>query len=242
MSDIVVRQVAPNVTTFSRPFTRFLGLFPMGGRSTAIKLSDGSVWVIASTPLSAETMEAISLMGPVKYILAASADHHRFLAEWHRAYPNASIIGVEGLPEKTNAEGLSFSGLYGVDSPDTRYGFEDEIQACYFNGFAKRDVAWLHIASKTLIVADLIFNLPANEQYTMSHSKAKPAFFMPKLAPGNKAMQKFVWSQGKDKEAMRRDARIVAGWDFERIIMCHGDIIETDAKKAWESVYARYLL
>jgi hypothetical protein len=34
----------------------------------------------------------------------------------------------------------------------------------YFSGFSKKDVAWLHVSSQTLIVADLIFNLPANEQ------------------------------------------------------------------------------
>ena len=34
----------------------------------------------------------------------------------------------------------------------------------YFSGFRNKDVAFLHIASKTLIQADLLFNLPATEQ------------------------------------------------------------------------------
>lgn len=34
----------------------------------------------------------------------------------------------------------------------------------YFSGFRNKDVAFLHSPSKTLIVADLIFNLPATEQ------------------------------------------------------------------------------
>lgn len=54
----------------------------MGGRSTAIKLSSGDVWVIASTPLSDETKAAVDKLGTVKYILAADADHHFFLCEW----------------------------------------------------------------------------------------------------------------------------------------------------------------
>lgn len=45
----------------------------MGGRSTAVKLSDGSVWVIASTPLSPETKEAIDNLGPVRH--AENAPH-----------------------------------------------------------------------------------------------------------------------------------------------------------------------
>lgn len=47
-----------------RPFgPRF---FPTGGRSTAIKLGSGDVWVLASTPLTSETKQAIDAMGPVK--------------------------------------------------------------------------------------------------------------------------------------------------------------------------------
>ena len=59
---------------------------------------------------------------------------------------------------------------------------------------------------------------------------------------------------------MRRDARKVSSWDFNRIIPCHGvssnrvlfnqafsekkyiqDVIETDAKSAWDTVYRKYL-
>ena len=34
----------------------------------------------------------------------------------------------------------------------------------FFDGFANRDTAFFHPASKTLVVADLLFNLPATEQ------------------------------------------------------------------------------
>ena len=62
--------------------------------------------------------------------------------------------------------------------------------------------------------------------------------------------------------AMARDAKAVSAWDFDRIIPCHGvstlvkshpekfnllkillhqDTIETDARKAWDTAYARFL-
>ena len=58
---------------------------------------------------------------------------------------------------------------------------------------------------------------------------------------------------------MKRDAKTIAGWDFERIIPCHGvraivalhpiirsnsfsqDVIEKDGKKAWREAYKWYL-
>ena len=73
-------QITPELSTFSKPFSRFFGLFPMGGRSTAIKLSSGDVWVVASTPFSEETRAAVEKLGTVKYIVAANADHHFFLS------------------------------------------------------------------------------------------------------------------------------------------------------------------
>ena len=51
--------------TFCRPFARF-GVFPVGGRSTAVKLRNGDVWVLASTPLDADTKNKLGEIGPVK--------------------------------------------------------------------------------------------------------------------------------------------------------------------------------
>lgn len=41
-------------TYLSRPFVRF-HILPLGGRSVAVKLSTGGVWVLASTPPTEET-------------------------------------------------------------------------------------------------------------------------------------------------------------------------------------------
>ncbi|CAK5272176.1 unnamed protein product, partial [Mycena citricolor] len=53
------------------PFARF-GIMPIGGRSTAIKLSDGGVWVLASTPLNPETKAKIDELGPVQCVCLVS--------------------------------------------------------------------------------------------------------------------------------------------------------------------------
>ena len=39
----------------------------------------------------------------------------------------------------------------------------------------------------------------------------------------------------------KRDARIVSGWDFDRLIPCHGEVVETGGKKLWNDAYAWYL-
>lgn len=49
------------------PFSRF-GIIPFGGRSTAIKLANGDVWVLASTPLTSDTKKKLDELGPVKSV------------------------------------------------------------------------------------------------------------------------------------------------------------------------------
>jgi len=236
MSDTVVRRITENVWTFSRPFLRS-GLIPFGGRSTAIKLRTGGVWVLASTPLDNETKTKIDELGDVRYIVAADVLHYLFLSDFKTTYPRAKLIGVEAL--QSNPKCPELDGAYGADAPGTNYGFEDEIQSCYFSGFANKDVAFHHIPSKSLIEADLLLNLPAYEQY--SKVASKPWLLSLSLGPTSWFHRKLIWNLGNNKEEMKRDARIVAGWDFDRIIPCHGDVIETNGKEAWRALYKDFL-
>ncbi|KAH8806659.1 hypothetical protein DL96DRAFT_1537079 [Flagelloscypha sp. PMI_526] len=237
--ELVIRNVTPNIITFSKPFT-ILGFLPWGGRSTAIKLENGSgVWVLASTPLTLDTKTAIDALGEVKWIMAADRVHYLYLAEFAKAYPEAKVILVKDLVPKMKAQGVRVDGAYGTDPEGTLYGFEDEIDACYFSGSLNKDVVWCHKPSGTVLVADLFYNLPAIEQYSKSKQSSKIPLFGT-FPPSSKMQQTFLASGLHDKAAMKRDVAIVNGWKFDRIIMCHGDVIESGGKKAWGEAYAKF--
>ncbi|OBZ77221.1 hypothetical protein A0H81_02591 [Grifola frondosa] len=225
-----IREVAKDVWTFSFPFARF-GLIPVGGRSTAVKLKNGDVWVLASTPLNEETKNKLGELGPVKWIIGADAVHHLYLGEFKKQYPDAKLIAVDEAIAKKTKEDLKFDGVNDAGT---------QIQHCYFSGFKNKDVAFFHPASKSVIEADLLFNLPATEQYSMTKSSGYfPA--SSNLNPYSWFHKRFAWSLGVDKEAMKRDVKTVAGWNFERIIPCHGDVIEKNANTAWREAYKWYL-
>ncbi|TFK61303.1 hypothetical protein BDN72DRAFT_849818 [Pluteus cervinus] len=239
MSETVIREVFSNVWTFSRPFARY-NVLPFGGRSTALKLRDGGVWVLASTPLDSETKSTIDSLGPVKYIVSADALHYLFVRDFKKAYPEAKLYACQDAVDNLKDDSLKFDGVWGRDPPETKYEFENEVPACYFSGFKNKDIAFLHRESKTLIQADLLFNLPATEQYSKSpHSAWNPLHALP-LGPTSWFHTKVAWNLGVDKDAMRRDVKTVSGWDFDRIIPCHGDVIETDGKAAWNKAYSSY--
>jgi len=75
------------------------------------------------------------------------------------------------------------------------------ISFSYFSGYKNKDVAFLHSASKTLVQADLLFNLPAKEQYSKT---GKPAS-LPILGTLGFSYKSFlhprlVWALGENKE------------------------------------------
>ncbi|KAJ3793084.1 hypothetical protein GGU11DRAFT_431988 [Lentinula aff. detonsa] len=238
MSETVIREVAKDVWIFSRPFSRF-GIFPVGGRSTAVKMRNGNLWVLASTPLDSETKVKLDELGPVKYIIGADAVHHLFLSDFKKAYPEAKVVAPKAAIERVADKGLKFDA-WGSDPEGTQYGFEEDIQHCYFSGFANKDVAFFHPASKSMIQADLLFNLPPTEQYSKSKSSGRLPF-VGNFGPFSWFHSKFASAMGEDNEQMKRHVKIVASWDFERMIPCHGDVIEDRAKDAWKAAYKAYL-
>ncbi|NRB41778.1 MAG: hypothetical protein HRU20_25455 [Pseudomonadales bacterium] len=44
-----------------------------------------------------------------------------------------------------------------------------------------------------------------------------------------------------DEKAARQALEQVQAWDFERIFLCHGDLIEEDAKAVFNRVCTEYL-
>ena len=77
------QRIASNLTRRCSPFKRF-GILPLGGRSVAIKLSDGTVWVLASTPPDDQTRKEIDSLGTVTYIVSPNSEHHFFLGRSFR--------------------------------------------------------------------------------------------------------------------------------------------------------------
>ncbi len=239
-----IRSITPDITIFNSPFSRF-GLFKIGGRATAIRLANKDLIIFSPIQLSSQIAETLDSLGTVKYLIAPDVEHHIFLKEYAKKYPNAKIIGVEGLREKN--KDLKFDKVYGGTgaSDKANVGYEDEVEVCYFDGFINKDLALFHKKSRTLVEADLLFNLPAIEQYAPTSSGAGIMGILSPfkyLRPDSYFHKCFVWyAAAADREKMARDANFVAKWDFDRIIPCHGDVIETGGKKAWVSAYEWYL-
>ncbi|KAJ5280116.1 hypothetical protein N7478_005488 [Penicillium angulare] len=250
---MVIRQVAPQITTFSLPFARF-GVMRFGARGTLIKLATGSLAIFSPVSLTTEVRDTVqSHGGNVKYIIAPDLQHHLHVTAWKNAYPDANILAPEGLWEKRQKvaefKDTPFDLVFKKDGSRTiSPEFDDEFELEYVHGHGSRELVFLHKPSRTLLEADLLFNLPAHEQYSKTDDGSTANFmtrlFLPMLAPKppSTGHRRFAWYVlANDKPAFTESMRRIIRWDFDRIIPCHGDVVEPGAKGVFQDVMAWFL-
>lgn len=66
--------------------------------------------------------------------------------------------------------------------------------------------------------------------------------FAKRAHPGSDWFKRLLfWIATVDYELMRRDVKRVAEWDFQRIIPCHGEVVEETGKEAWIETHRWFL-
>lgn len=252
---MVTRQVVPNViTTFSAPFWRF-GRIKIGGRGTVVRLQSGALAVFSPVALTDEVKETVAKLGEVKYIAALDIEHHIYLGPWHAAFPKAKVLGPEGLPEKRakqKNEDVPLSVVFTAknrDSTTVDAEFDSEFEYTYIPSHPNKELVFNHKPTRTLIEADLLFNLPATEQFSKTGESPTSGFWTKLFTSFNNTngaatgQKRFIWyaiSSG-DRKGLSASVTQIDKWDFDRIIPCHGDVIETGGKGIFQKVMGWHL-
>jgi Domain of unknown function (DUF4336) len=217
-----VREIAPDLWVVETPL-RFLGI-EVGRRMTIARLQTGELWIHSPAPFTKELRAALDSIGRPRFVVAASALHgHRFMEQYRDAYPAVELFAPPGLDRRR--KDLAFDGLLGT-TPDPRWN--DEIDQAPFAGHLIPEVAFLHRGSRTLIVGDLLVHerRPTAPLVTRIAWRMEGAF-------GSLATPRTVRFTTRNKRSARVAARQILGWDFDRIIVGHGEIVDSDGKAAF---------
>ncbi|KKK18014.1 hypothetical protein ARAM_005631 [Aspergillus rambellii] len=253
---MVIRHVTSDVVTLSLPFARF-GRVKFGGRGTLVRMSSGSIAVFSPVNLTPSVRETItSLGGNVKYIAALDLEHHLHLTPWKNAFPEAEIIAPEGLWEKRQSnpefKDTPFKHIFRQENSGQQRiseEFDAEFETEYVYGHQSRELVFLHKPSRTLIEGDLLFNLPAREQYSKTGESATSGIWTTILKPLMTTtppatwQKRFVWYvlSKRDRKAFTESMRRIDKWEFNRLIPCHGDVIESGAQGVFRTVMEWFL-
>jgi len=248
---MVIRDVVPNtIATFSIPFARF-GLINVGGRGTVVRLRSGALAVFSPVALTDAVKAKVASMGEVKYITAPDMEHHIYLGPWKTAYPDAKVIGPEGLPEKRTkqkTEAVPFSYIFSSQKPITiDPEFDAEFEYEFVHGHINKEIVFHHRPTRTMIEADLIFNLPAVEQYSKSGINSRSGLLTKLFSSINSikgnSQKRIIWygTSSGDRTSFNASMARINQWDFDRIIPCHGDVMESNAKGIFQTIMQWHL-
>jgi len=253
---MVIRDVTPNIVTLSTPFSRF-GRIRIGGRGTIVKLTSGALAVFSPVALTPEVSAKLRSMGNnLKYITAPDMEHHIFLGDWAQAFPSAHIIGPEGLDQKraqdTSLASVPLQTAFSAENKlqvSVSEEFDHDFEYEFVDAHPNKELVFYFKPDKTVIEADYFFNLPATEQYSRTGEPATQGLwtklFSSLTNTQGKAMgqKRMLWygMSANNRASFDTSTRRIAAWDFQRIIPCHGDVIEDDAKGIFKKVFEWHL-
>lgn len=221
-----LRELDKNIWIAERP-QRFYGL-EVGTRMTVIRLADGSLLLHSPVALDPELCRELDAIGRVRFTVAPNRLHHLYAGEVAQAYPGSRLWVAPGLERKR--PDLVFVAVLGDEAPTE---WREEVDQVFFRGRPyENEVVFLHRASRTLIMCDLAFN------------------FGPRAAAPTRLLMRLLRSYGRfgpstldpwlirDRRAARQSLERILAWDFDRVVVAHGDVLESGGRDALRLGYS----
>jgi hypothetical protein len=193
---------------------------------TVIRLRDGSLLLHSPVALDPATRRALDAVGEVRFVVGPSKVHHFHLGDYAKAYPEAELYGAPGLADKRRD--LHFHHV--LDAlPDAWRG---QVEIHLFAGAPRmNEVVFFHPSTHTLVLTDLAFNVPAG-------TRRARLFHWLVGATGRFGPHRLVRAFIRDRAAARRSIDTVLQWDFDRVIVTHGEVLEHGGHAAVERAFA----
>lgn len=214
-----MQQLHPDLWVTGSPL-RFLGL-EVGARMTVVRLPGSRLLLHSPISATADLVREVTDLGEVAYIVAPNQLHHLFVGEWQRACPAALTYVAPGLD--TKRADLTIAGVLGDQA---EAGWEGVVDQVFVKGFPfANEVVFFHRPSSTLIATDLAFNIGPNSP-PMTRLLFRLGGVYGRLTPT--ILERVLV---RDRVAFRRSLETILDWPFERVVIAHGDVLETGGRK-----------
>src|SRR5215472_6378175 len=228
MSDSMYDRIADGVW-YHRAQYRFGALgFPHA--VTVIRKRDGGLIIHSPARLDDATRSALKSLGDIVAIIWPSWWHDLHLRQWADAYPEALLYVAPDLRRavdgRSNARVLSESTDVDIDI---------DIASVDRLGVWFDEFVFVHKPSKTLVVADLVVNVPPGLPFPTN------LFFGLMGAGSGPVIPWFYRTVARDKQRLRAQLDRIASLDFERLIVGHGDNVLSNARSVFADAVDKLL-
>jgi hypothetical protein len=204
-----------------------MGPLLLKARSTVVRLSSGLLWLHSPMPACEESVQELSAIGDVGFVVAPNLMHHLFYARALDAFPRARGYFAPGLEKKVG--GLAGQSLADAGQPP----WHGELESVFVAGLpVLNETVWFHPATGTLIVTDLLFCFGRSNPLA-TRAVARLLGVQDRLAM-SRTMKWSVRGRNEFRNAIDR----MMAWDVHRIVLAHDQIIEHDPKRKLADAFA----
>ncbi|EMG46522.1 hypothetical protein SBY92_002678 [Candida maltosa Xu316] len=199
----------------------------------------------------------------IKYAIAANDEHNLYSHEYKEKL-GCKVIAGENCKLKNNCQtdfkltskianrvikGDLWSEDLNITDP-----FMKNLELVYLGNHMVHDVEVFDKTSKTLFVGDVLVNLgvPGTTEGKVTLEQYSPevgypqgynphgwlSYFTRYLQPDSAVCRYFAnYSAGTKTETGKEGIKLIDGWNFEKIVMIHGNVIDKDAKDVWKKLF-----
>jgi len=165
----------------------------------------------------------------VRYLVAPTPLHVWRLKEGRAFFPEAELWGPPGT--HPHVDGFPLSGVLG-DRPPASWA-EDLDQLVFRGSVVFDEVHFLHRKSRTLIVGDFIQNYPSQGRPFWLNVLARLGGVCDGGVPVDLRLS-FAAHRARGRQSLEK----LLSWDFDNLIIAHGDCIRGGAKPFVERAFA----
>jgi hypothetical protein len=232
MSPKQLEQLAPDLWVVdgraNERMPAFLRKYDFSTRMTVIRLADDALFLHSPVRLSDELRAELDAIGRVRVVVAPNRLHHLFAGDYQAAYLDARLYGALGLQLKRRD--LRFAALLG-DEP--RPEWKGQVEQHLFKGAPwLNEVVFFPPASRTLLLTDLAFNVPAGSTWGVP--------WVSKLlgVEGRFGPTRLGRLAIRDRVAAARSLRRILDWDFDRVTVTHGEVVARGGRAKLDDAFA----
>lgn len=226
----MLRRLADGLWVKDHPLR--IGGLDLGTRATLMRGANAALTLVSPVPFSPEDRAAIDDFGAVTAIVAPTLVHHLFLDEAAAHWPKARVLVCPGLAPKLSKL-KRVTRVDGTVETDELPASGGAVRTQFIAGMpGVNEVALLHEPSRTLVLTDLCFNSTAARGWFTR------LFMSFNAAPGGFGPTRVVRSYIRDRKGLRESVDALLQWDFDRVVVAHGEVLETGGKAAFEKAWA----
>ena len=237
-----LKPVGPDIWQADGDFVYFHN-YPYPIRMFLVRLTNGHYLI--NTPVQPDKDLVNEIKTKIKsmkvlYIISGSKHHNNFLESWSALFPEARLGGPLDLIDKMQKDERNLKFTYVLDNKNT-LPWNDDLAHLHIEGCRIcEEVFFYHKKSKSLVIADLIQNHRLEALYTEQVQKRKEKGKSIKYLQGCPEEHKDNYSSTDAKKKLLELLKQVLQWDFDKILITHGNQITEDAKEYYETFLSEF--